>query len=148
MPILRILLFFLVGLFIAAVLIVLVEPATIPDFHTALYFSMVTIATVGYGDLSLKTLGGRFLMTLIIIVAFIGVPVMAIEISKVIKAQPKSMDRKYKVPLPPLSPSSFFLFSPSLPPSFSPLFFLPFMYIEKERVFPRGSHWRTEDGRS
>jgi hypothetical protein len=57
LPLLRIGLFFFAGVFVAAALVIVIEPETIGEFHTAFYFVIVTVATVGYGDLSLKSTG-------------------------------------------------------------------------------------------
>ena len=44
------------------------------DFHTWTYFILVTICTVGYGDISPKTTEGRIFDMAIIITAIIVVP--------------------------------------------------------------------------
>jgi voltage-gated potassium channel len=44
------------------------------SFHDALYFSVVTISTIGYGDIVPKTAGGKTVVIGLIIVTFIIIP--------------------------------------------------------------------------
>ena len=57
LPVLRVALFFVVGIFAAACLVLVVEPTIVSDFHTAVYFVVVSTTTLGYGDMSPKTIG-------------------------------------------------------------------------------------------
>lgn len=56
-PVIRLVLLLVVGIFMAAALVVTIEPTTVGNFHTALYFVAVTITTVGFGDYTMKTVG-------------------------------------------------------------------------------------------
>lgn len=47
---------------------------SIPDGFTALYFSIETITTVGYGDVTLATPGGRFVLCMYILVGAAIIP--------------------------------------------------------------------------
>jgi hypothetical protein len=48
--------------------------AQLRRFHVAVYFTVVTLSTVGYGDVSAKTDAGRIMVTAFIISALVGVP--------------------------------------------------------------------------
>jgi hypothetical protein len=59
----------------------LVDASIVPDcsaqlrrFHVAVYFTVVTLSTVGYGDVSAKTDAGRIMVTAFIISALVAVP--------------------------------------------------------------------------
>lgn len=56
-------------------------------FGTAVYYMIVTMSTVGYGDVTPKTSRGRAVVSCIIITAWILVP---IQISKLYEARPPS----------------------------------------------------------
>jgi Ion channel len=43
-------------------------------FHDALYFSVVTLSTIGYGDIIPKTVGGKTVVIGLIIITFIIIP--------------------------------------------------------------------------
>ena len=75
---------FLVVLLVIVVLaifgLMIIEDLSLPD---ALYFTIVTVATVGYGDIHPATLGGKILAVVLIITGvgtFLGVLANATEI--------------------------------------------------------------------
>jgi len=49
-------------------------------FHNALYFVVVTMTTVGYGDFSPTTIPGRMVVTVLILVCFSSLPIMTAKI--------------------------------------------------------------------
>ncbi len=61
--------------FLGATLITLIEPGAFSNFKNSLWWTIVTMTTVGYGDMSPTTTGGRFLA---IIIMFFGISLIAI----------------------------------------------------------------------
>eukprot|EP01012_Entosiphon_sulcatum_P036935 TRINITY_DN4719_c0_g1_i1.p1 TRINITY_DN4719_c0_g1~~TRINITY_DN4719_c0_g1_i1.p1 ORF type:complete len:1090 (+),score=168.16 TRINITY_DN4719_c0_g1_i1:24-3293(+) len=58
----------------AASIYMIIEPNTFPDFHTSVYWVVVTIATVGYGDFYPTTALGRMCLCLFILGTIILLP--------------------------------------------------------------------------
>lgn len=58
----------------AAVTMRIVEPAQFPDIGISLYWAVVTVATVGYGDIVPVTPAGRFVTTVVILFAMAWLP--------------------------------------------------------------------------
>jgi hypothetical protein len=50
------------------------------DFHTWCYYLVVTISTVGYGDITPKSTTGRFFAMFIILFAIISIPMQTNEL--------------------------------------------------------------------
>lgn len=86
-------------LFIASALILAIEPDTFQNFHTSLYFVVVTIFTVGFGDLTPSSPFARAAVIAIIITAVILIPLLGYSISTLINSQPEPYMGKYN-PLP------------------------------------------------
>jgi voltage-gated potassium channel len=59
---------------LGAVAMRLVEPDTFTNIGDALWFSVVTVSTVGYGDIVPETTPGRFVASVIMIVGLAFVP--------------------------------------------------------------------------
>ncbi|MFC0522264.1 potassium channel family protein [Pontibacillus salicampi] len=70
----------IVGL--STILIVLVEPETFPTYFDGFWWVMTTVTTVGYGDYSPATVGGRWIAILLYIV---GIGVIGVVIGKVVE---------------------------------------------------------------
>lgn len=64
----------------ASILIVLVEPSTFPSVLDGFWWVMTTVTTVGYGDYSPATLGGRLIA---IVLYIVGIGLISIIIGKV-----------------------------------------------------------------
>ena len=60
---------------LGAVTISLIEPGSFSDFKNSLWWTIVTMTTVGYGDMAPTTIGGRILA---IIIMFFGISLIAI----------------------------------------------------------------------
>ena len=67
-------------LFGSTILLPIIEPQTFPDYLTSIWFILTTILTVGFGDVSPVTLGGK-LYTMIVLYG-IGVGLIASFIGK------------------------------------------------------------------
>ena len=65
----------IIYLLLAALVIFNVEPDTFPNFFEALYWSVVTMVTVGYGDITPVTVGGRIVA---MISSIIGIIIFAL----------------------------------------------------------------------
>ncbi|WP_158591767.1 potassium channel family protein [Oceanobacillus halophilus] len=75
-----------IGLFafilITTKIIQLIEPDTFPDYFDALWWVMTTVTTVGYGDVSPVTVGGKiFAMTIVYVV---GIGIMGVAVGYVV----------------------------------------------------------------
>jgi voltage-gated potassium channel len=62
---------------LAAVLIRAAEPATFPTLGTALWWAVVTVGTVGYGDVVPQTPRGRGIASAVILFGMAWVPLVA-----------------------------------------------------------------------
>jgi hypothetical protein len=74
-------------MFVAAALFLAIEPHTFQNFHTAFYFAVVTMTTVGFGDLSCKTTEGRYAVVALIFASTIVIPLQAYLLSRVLSAK-------------------------------------------------------------
>lgn len=55
-----------------------VEPETVNnEFHVALYFVVVSITTLGYGDMAPKSAWGRFFVVIMVLSSVVLVPLQA-----------------------------------------------------------------------
>jgi voltage-gated potassium channel len=61
---------------LAALLERVIEPETFPTFGEALWWSVVTISTVGYGDVAPQSGAGRLVAGLVMVVSLAFVPVV------------------------------------------------------------------------
>eukprot|EP01012_Entosiphon_sulcatum_P007870 TRINITY_DN14117_c0_g1_i1.p1 TRINITY_DN14117_c0_g1~~TRINITY_DN14117_c0_g1_i1.p1 ORF type:complete len:1108 (+),score=124.65 TRINITY_DN14117_c0_g1_i1:151-3474(+) len=61
-------------LFCTAAMFLLIEADTMQNFHTAVYYVVVTFATVGYGDITPQTTAGRMLICAFIMGSLIAIP--------------------------------------------------------------------------
>ncbi len=90
----RILFTIITIIFICSGLILMAEKESNPNiasFHDAVYFSIVTLTTVGYGDIVPKTILGRFFTILIIASGLIFIP---LQLTHLIKRLLISQDKK------------------------------------------------------
>eukprot|EP00002_Diphylleia_rotans_P028482 TRINITY_DN5751_c0_g1_i2.p1 TRINITY_DN5751_c0_g1~~TRINITY_DN5751_c0_g1_i2.p1 ORF type:complete len:842 (-),score=118.39 TRINITY_DN5751_c0_g1_i2:386-2911(-) len=53
------------------------------EFHDCVYFMVITLATVGYGDVSPRTLPGKYFISMMIIMSVVYVPVQASQIYEI-----------------------------------------------------------------
>ena len=51
-------------------------------YHDALYFLMVTVSTVGYGDISPQTVPGRMIIIMMISVFLLQIPVITNKLAE------------------------------------------------------------------
>lgn len=65
----------IVYLLFAALIIFNIEPDTFPNFFEAIYWSVVTMVTVGYGDIIPVTVGGRIVA---MVTSIVGVIIFAL----------------------------------------------------------------------
>lgn len=77
----RLLLTVLMLVFIFSCLLLLVEPTTFGNWHTAAYFVVVSATTVGFGDLTTKTDLGRSIVVLLITACVIVIPLQGFWLS-------------------------------------------------------------------
>lgn len=66
------------------------------EFHNCFYFTVVTVSTVGYGDVKVMTGLGQLFISLLIIVCVIYIPMSTNKLLKVISESSKYAVRKYK----------------------------------------------------
>ena len=64
-------------IFVESLLMRLVEPETFDSYGVALWFSVVTVATVGYGDIVPKTDAGRSVASVMILFGMAWIPLVA-----------------------------------------------------------------------
>jgi voltage-gated potassium channel len=86
--------FIATGLFVvlAAVAMRLVEPETFTNMGDALWFSVVTVSTVGYGDLLPETDLGRFVAGVIMMFALAFVPAVTSIVVSVMMARRRALE--------------------------------------------------------
>eukprot|EP00727_Mastigamoeba_balamuthi_P011844 m51a1_g7282 putative cation channel family protein (969) ;mRNA; f:19045-26498 len=70
--------------FISTSIICTIEPWPLSRFHTSLYFVIVTIMTVGYGDFAARTEAGRAVVMILLIATLIIVPIQTQHISNIL----------------------------------------------------------------
>eukprot|EP01059_Diplonema_ambulator_P005984 TRINITY_DN15760_c0_g1_i2.p1 TRINITY_DN15760_c0_g1~~TRINITY_DN15760_c0_g1_i2.p1 ORF type:complete len:1160 (+),score=411.57 TRINITY_DN15760_c0_g1_i2:302-3481(+) len=78
-------------LFVASGLVQLVEREQNLTFGDAVYFMVVTLATVGYGDIKPETSLGKMVMVLLILTAIILIPVQTRSLIDLLSEQPKEI---------------------------------------------------------
>ncbi|GAM22319.1 hypothetical protein SAMD00019534_054940 [Acytostelium subglobosum LB1] len=66
-------------IFIVLVASMITSVESVP-FHHSIYFAVVTLSTVGYGDISPKTIVGRLLISVIILTGLIYIPVKTTQL--------------------------------------------------------------------
>lgn len=71
-------------IFIVTSIFLIFESESLINFHRTLYFVIVTISTVGYGDYSAQTEIGRILVMLTIVTAIILIPVLGYHFSRLL----------------------------------------------------------------
>ncbi|GAM23334.1 hypothetical protein SAMD00019534_065090, partial [Acytostelium subglobosum LB1] len=64
-------------------------------FHTSIYYAVVTLSTVGYGDITPQTNLGRILASVMILMALMYLPLKSSELLALLNAS-KSWDRGFK----------------------------------------------------
>jgi hypothetical protein len=85
-------------LFFSAVMQYLEYPKQQFAFHTWMYYILVTIATVGYGDVSPVTATGRIAAMLIILYAMVLIPMLVNRLLEKMSLQSTHARAKYKPP--------------------------------------------------
>ncbi|MFD1019100.1 ion channel [Thalassobacillus hwangdonensis] len=76
---------------IASILIVQIEPQTFPTYFDGFWWVMTTVTTVGYGDYSPGTAGGRIVA---IILYMVGIGLIGIVIGKVVEGLAKFRQKR------------------------------------------------------
>lgn len=66
------------------------------QFHTWMYFMVITTATVGYGDISPSTVVGRFAIMIMIAISIVTVPKMTNDLVKIMSTTSVYRRRFYK----------------------------------------------------
>ena len=66
------------------------------DFHDALYFVIVTISTVGYGDTYPHTFLGKFVVVFIVIFTIVLIPKQTNELLRLMSLQSRYRRTAYK----------------------------------------------------
>jgi hypothetical protein len=77
----RLILSFVIIVFIFSCLLLLIEPLTFGNWHTAAYFTFVSLTTVGFGDLSARTDVGRWVVVLLITACVVVIPLQGFWLS-------------------------------------------------------------------
>ena len=57
LAVVRVAIIIITGVLVLSSLALVIEPQTILLFHRSVYFIVMSIATVGYGDLAMKSIG-------------------------------------------------------------------------------------------
>jgi voltage-gated potassium channel len=82
--------------FAGALLERIIEPETFPTFGDALWFSLTTLSTTGYGDFTPVTAGGRAVASVLMVLSLALVPVVTSVVvsALVVRSQQRLEDRQ------------------------------------------------------
>lgn len=64
------------------------------SFGTACYFTIVTMATVGYGDIGVRTDVARFVVCLVILTSLVWLPLEINKLTQVTHSRPNCYETK------------------------------------------------------
>ena len=84
-------------LFVSSSLLLVVEPAVYYNWWIAFYFVVVTIFTVGFGDITPQTTVGQALVILIILTGVVLIPLQAFALGKILMTKEDPLKTKYKI---------------------------------------------------